>query len=118
MHLQEAASAFRNFTIKYRNITSGKNQPGVDEFKTGSIFRVTVAFEKFALSYGKYHLSGTRRSIRIDLRNMCEYEQTERLNNWVTDQSTNWLNGWDRLAFLLTFREFAWLTELLTDNAA
>ena len=118
MHLQEAASAFRNFTIKYRNITSGKNQPGVDEFKTGSIFRVAVAFEKFALSYGKYHLSGTRRSIRIDLRNMCEYEQTERLNNWVTDQSTNWLNGWDRLAFLLTSREIAWLTELLMDNAA
>ena len=81
MHLQEAASAFRNFTIKYRNITSGKNQPGVDEFKTGYIFRVAVAFEKFALRYGKYHLSGTRRSIRIDLRNMCEYEQRERLNN-------------------------------------
>ena len=58
-----------------------KKQPGVDEFKTESIFRVAVAFEKFALSYGKYHLSGTRRSVRIDRRNMCEYEQTERLNN-------------------------------------
>ena len=95
-----------------------KKQPGVDEFKTESIFRVAVAFEKFALSNGKYHLSRTRRSVRIDLRNMCEYEQTERLNNWVTDQSTNWLNGWDRLAFLLTSREIAWLTELLMDNAA
>ena len=83
MHLQEAASAFGNFTNKYRNITSGKKkkQPGVDEFKTESIFRVAVAFEKFALSYGKCHLSGTRRSVRIDRRNMCEYEQTERLNN-------------------------------------
>ena len=81
MHLQEAANAFENFTIKYQNITSGKDQPGVEEFKTESIFRVAIAFEKFALSYGKYHLSGTRRSVRIDLRNMCEYERTERLNN-------------------------------------
>ena len=80
MHLQEAASAFGNFTIKYRNIISGKDQPGVDEFKTESIFRVAVAFEKFTLSYGKYHLSGTRRSVRIDLRNMCEYEQKESNN--------------------------------------
>ena len=37
MHLQEAASAFGNFIIKYRNI---KNQPGVYEFKALSIFRL------------------------------------------------------------------------------
>ena len=74
MHLQEAANLFKNFTIKYRNITSGKDQPGEVEFRTESIFRVAVAFEKFALSYGKYHLTGTRRSERIDLHNMCEYE--------------------------------------------
>ncbi|XP_066029388.1 adhesion G protein-coupled receptor L4-like isoform X2 [Pocillopora verrucosa] len=68
--LLEAANVFGNFTVKYLNITHGKDQPGVDEFRTESIFRVAVAFEKFALSYGKYHLSGTRRSVRIDLRNM------------------------------------------------
>ena len=117
MHRQEAADAFGNFTVKYRKIISGEDQPGVDEFRTEYIFRVAFAFEKFALSYGKYHLSGTRRSVRIDLRNMCEYEQKERLNNGVTDQSNNWLNGWDRLTFLLTFREIEWLTDWLTDNA-
>ena len=117
MYLQEAANVFGNFTVKYLNITHGKDQPGVDEFRTESIFRVVVAFEKFALSYGKYHLSGTRRSVRIDLRNMCEYDQKEGLNNGMTDQSTNWLNGWDRLTFILTFREIEWLTDLLTDNA-
>lgn len=74
MNLQEAANVFKKFTFKYRNITSGKDQPGEDEFRTESIFRVAVAFEKFALSYGKYHLTGTRRSERIDLHNMCEYE--------------------------------------------
>ena len=94
MHLQEAANLFKNFTIKYRNITSGKDQPGEVEFRTESIFRVAVAFEKFALSYGKYHLTGTRRSERIDLHNMCEYELDcrfrfvmidHKLSNWLTD---------------------------------
>ena len=117
MYLQEAANVFGNFTVKYLNITHGRDLPGVDEFRTESIFRVAVAFEKFALSYGKYHLSGTRRSVRIDLRNMCEYDQKEGLNNGITDQSTKWLNGWDRLTFILTFREIEWLTDLLTDNA-
>ena len=87
MYLQEAANVFGNFTVKYLNITHGKDQE--DEFRTESIFRVAVAFEKFALSYGKYHLSGTRRSVKIDLRNMCEYDQKEGLNNGMTDQSTN-----------------------------
>ena len=117
MYLQEAANVFGNFTVKYLNITHGRDLPGVDEFRTESIFRVAVAFEKFALSYGKYHLSGMRRSVRIDLRNMCEYDQKEGLNNGITDQSTKWLNGWDRLTFILTFREIEWLTDLLTDNA-
>ena len=104
MYLQEAANVFGNFTVKYLNITHGKDQPGVDEFRTESIFRVAVAFEKFALSYGKYHLSGTRRSVKIDLRNMCEYDQKEGLNNGMTDQSTNWMAETDWPSFWLSGR--------------
>ena len=104
MYLQEAANVFGNFTVKYLNITHGKDQPGVDEFRTESIFRVAVAFEKFALSYGKYHLSGMRRSVRIDLRNMCEYDQKEGLNNGMTDQSTNWMTETDWPSFWLSGR--------------
>ena len=94
IHLQEAAEAFKHFNTKYRNITSGKDQPGKDEFRAESIFRVAVAFEKFALSYGKYHLTGTRRSERIDRHNMCEHEPDRRfrfviidhkLSDWLTD---------------------------------
>ena len=104
MYLQEAANVFGNFTVKYLNITHGRDQPGVDEFRTESIFRVAAAFEKFALSYGKYHLSGTRRSVRIDLRNMCEYDQKEGLNNGMPDQSTNWMAETDWPSFWLSGR--------------
>ena len=104
MYLQEAANVFGNFTVKYLNITHGRDQPGVDEFRTESIFRVAAAFEKFALSYGKYHLSGTRRSVRINLRNMCEYDQKEGLNNGMTDQSTNWMAETDWPSFWLSGR--------------
>ena len=94
MYLQEAAKVFKNLTIKYRNITSGKDQPGEDEFRTESIFRVAVAFEKFALSYGKYHLTGTRRSERIDLQNMCEYERDRRFRFVIIDHKlSNWLSN-------------------------
>ena len=106
MYLQEAANVFGNFTVKYLNITHGKDQPGVDEFRTESLFRVAVAFEKFVLSYDKYHLSGTRRSVRIEiyLRNMCEYDQKEGLNNGMTDQSTNWMAETDWPSFWLAGR--------------
>ena len=118
MHSQEAANVFKNFTINYRNITSGKDKPGEDEFRTESIFRVAVAFEKFALSYGKHYLTGTRRSERIDLHHMCEYE-LDRFRFVIIDHKlSNWMIEWprDRLIFSLTFREIEWLTDLLTDN--
>lgn len=75
MHLQEADNAFRNFTIKYRNITSGKDQPRVDEFRTESIFRVAFAFVKFAFSYASTIL--VERGVRI----MCEYERDRRFRS-------------------------------------
>ena len=73
MDLQEAVNVFKNFTTKYREMTLGEEQPGVDKLRTESIFKVAVAFEKVALSYGKYHLSGTKGSKRIVRDNICEY---------------------------------------------
>ena len=89
MYLQEAANVFGNFTVKYLNITHGKDQPGVDEFRTESIFRVAVAFEKFALSYGKYHLN----------------------NGWITEWRTSPLTDWMAETDWLSF----WLSGRLND---
>ena len=38
-----------------------------------------------ALSYGKYHLTGTRRSERIDRHNMCEHEPDRRFRFVIID---------------------------------
>ncbi|XP_027040093.1 chitinase-like protein PB1E7.04c [Pocillopora damicornis] len=71
--LQEAANVFENFTTKYRNMTLGEEQHRVDKLRSETIFKVAVAFEKVVLSYGKYHLSGTRSSKRIVRDNICEH---------------------------------------------
>ena len=71
--LQEAAKVFENFTTKYRRTTPREEQSGVDELRTESIFKVAVAFEKVVLSYGKYHLRGTKSSKRIVSDNISEY---------------------------------------------
>ena len=73
MDLQEAANVFENFTTKYRKTTPGEEQSRVDELRTESIFKVAVAFVKVVLSYGKYHLSGTKSSKRIVRDNISEY---------------------------------------------
>ena len=73
MDLQEAANVFENFTTKYRRTTPREEQSGVDELRTESIFKVAVAFEKVVLSYGKYHLRGTKSSKRIVRDNTSEY---------------------------------------------
>ena len=73
MNLQEAANVFENFATKYRNMTLGEEQHRVDKLRSETIFKVAVAFEKVVLSYGKYHLSGTRSSKRIVRDNICEH---------------------------------------------
>ena len=73
MNLQEAANVFENFTTKYRNIFLGEEQHRVDKLRRETIFKVAVAFEKVVLSYGKYHLSGTKSSKRIVRDNICEH---------------------------------------------
>ena len=73
MDLQEAANVFENFTTKYQKAIPGEEQSGVDELRTESIFKVAVAFEKVVLSYGKYHLRGTKSSKRIVRDNISEY---------------------------------------------
>ena len=73
MDLQEAANVFENFTSKYRRTTPREEQSGVDELRTESIFKEAVAFEKVVLSYGKYHLRGTKSSKRIVRDNISEY---------------------------------------------
>ena len=54
---------FEDFVIKIKNIT----KDGREDVKTlqKSIFKVAQAVEKFALNYGKRHLSGMRSSERI-----------------------------------------------------
>ena len=73
MNLQEAANVFEKFTTKYRNMTLGEEQHRVDKLRSETIFKVAIAFEKVVLSYGKYHLSGTRSSKRIVRDNICEH---------------------------------------------
>ena len=73
MNLQEAANVFENFTTKYRNMNLGEEQHRVDKLRSETIFKVAVAFEKVVLSYGKYHLSGTRSSKRIVRDNISEH---------------------------------------------
>ncbi|XP_022808311.1 adhesion G protein-coupled receptor L4-like isoform X2 [Stylophora pistillata] len=71
--MQEAITLFEDFTDKYMNISeSSKDELGIGEIKTirESVFRVAVAFEEFALNYGKYHLSGTEPSKKIIRQNM------------------------------------------------
>nr|XP_058962437.1 adhesion G protein-coupled receptor L4-like isoform X3 [Pocillopora verrucosa] len=57
--LQEAVNVFENFIVSFENMTKPhEGQFTIDEFQRGreSIFNVAVAFEKFALNYGKHHL--------------------------------------------------------------
>ena len=64
---------FEDFTNQYINISeSSEDELGIGEIKTirESVFRVAVAFEEFALNYGKYHLSGTEPSKKIIRQNM------------------------------------------------
>ena len=70
MKMQEAVTVFEDFAIKIKNIT----KDGREYVKTlqKSIFKVAQAVEKFALNYGKRHLSGMRSSERIVLSKMGE----------------------------------------------
>ena len=70
MQMQEAVTVFEDFAIKIKNIT----KDGMEDVKTlqKSIFKVAQAVEKFALNYGKRHLSGMRSSERIVLSKMGE----------------------------------------------
>ena len=63
---------FEDFTVKIKNVT--KDKAGLEEVKTLkiSIFKVAKAFEKFALNYGKQHLSGMRPSERMVFPKMGE----------------------------------------------
>ena len=70
MQMQEAVTVFEDFAIKIKNIT----KDGREDVKTlqKSIFKVAQAVEKFALNYGKRHLSGMRSSEKIVLSKMGE----------------------------------------------
>ena len=133
MDLQEAANVFENFTTKYRRTTPREEQSGVDELRTESIFKVAVAFEKVVLSYGKYHLRGTKSSKRIVRDNISEYlhgclfrfvtidhlfsscltnQESEWLSNWQVDLLTDWLTVTDCLSEALGY----WMTNWFHDR--
>ena len=61
---------FEDFTIKIKNVT----KDAIGDIKTlqKSIFEVAEAVEKFALNYGKRHLSGMRPSKSFVSRKMGE----------------------------------------------
>ena len=63
---------FEDFTINLKKVAKGK--VSMEEVKTlrKSIFEVAEAVEKFAINYGKQHLSGMRPSERIVSSKMGE----------------------------------------------
>ncbi|XP_022784545.1 adhesion G protein-coupled receptor L4-like [Stylophora pistillata] len=71
--LQEVMGLFEDFTDQYQNIIkSHGGQLGIEELKMGkeSVFKVAVAFEKFALDYSKYHLNTAEPSKKITRQKM------------------------------------------------
>ena len=65
----------KDFIDNFRNITTpnkGQLYDGEYETRRESIFKVAVAFEEFALNYGKYHLNGTNPSTSITSQTMGE----------------------------------------------
>ena len=68
---------FEDFILKIKNVT--KNKADTEEVKTLKkfIFEVAEAVEKFALNYGKRHLSETRPSERIISPTMGEIAAPE-----------------------------------------
>ena len=73
-----------DFTDQYINFSkSHKGELGVGEVKavTESVFRMAVAFEKFALNYGKYHLSGTEPSKTIVRQKMGKLKYNPTLDS-------------------------------------
>ena len=72
---KEAMRVFEDFIDNFMNITTPiKDQlnDGGEETRRESIFKVAVAFEEFALNYGKYHLNGTNPSTSITSQTMGE----------------------------------------------
>ena len=66
---------FKDFIIKIKIITkTSEGKPGIKEVKAAkeSIFKVAAAVEKFALDYGKQHLSDMKPSERFIYPNMGE----------------------------------------------
>ena len=73
--LKEAMRVFEDFIDTFMNITTpikGQLNDGGEETRRESIFKVAVAFEEFALNYGKYHLNGTNPSTSITSQTMGE----------------------------------------------
>ncbi|XP_066022332.1 adhesion G-protein coupled receptor D1-like isoform X2 [Pocillopora verrucosa] len=71
--LKEAMRVFEDFIDNFMNITTpikGQLNDGGEETRRESIFKVAVAFEEFALNYGKYHLNGTNPSAAITSQTM------------------------------------------------
>ena len=66
---------FEDFIDNFLNITApnkGQLNDEGGETRRESIFKMAIAFEEFALNYGKYHLSGTNSSTTITSRTMGE----------------------------------------------
>lgn len=93
---------FEVFTDRFLNITKphrGRQQLNrEDEKRRESIFEVAIAFEEFALNYGKHHLSGTKRSTKITSQKMGELNTRSLFrvfDNFIIFRClTNWPTQW------------------------
>ena len=73
--LQETVSLFQNIQDQFKNITHQEDQSGTiqdQKQKTGLVFNMAAAFERFALNFSKYHLNETMSSKRIVGRKIGE----------------------------------------------
>ena len=64
---------FEDFTIKIKNVTKDKARTVEVKTLRMSILEVAEAVEKFALNYGKRHLSGKRSLERIVFPKIGEF---------------------------------------------
>ena len=67
MLLQVAIRVFENFITRIQTISKRKQEI---EMTRKSTFYVAVALEEFALNYGKYHLTDSNSSVKIDSHNL------------------------------------------------
>ena len=73
---QDAVNLLQNFNEQYKIINSHELQLDTtsEKERKGHIFKVAVAFEKFVLNYGHYHLNESAAQISIANNKLCKWK--------------------------------------------